>query len=211
LGQAKRRPNKLQNCVGSSASPRPNLRKALPAQPHEVLPGLRRIKGKAILDALVQGRKADRFTRAILPSLTEPNQETGFFFMTLALPKVQLKGGYEQYRAVRRNMLEAYALAFLEKNRGLTRMVGIATEPPSDGKGSSEDLLVIEGIEWTEKLLANLEQRKVALNIMKAGNFTEYPIESNEFPDPPRAPPRGYPPKMNRAERRRWAAEMRPR
>ena len=151
---------------------------------------LRRIKGKAILDALEQGRKADRFTRAILPGPTEPNQETGFFFMTLARPKFELNGGYEQYRAVRRNMLQAYAMAFLEKNRRLTRMVGIATEPPSAGQGASEDLLVIEGIVWTEKLSADLEERKEAFNIMKAGNFTEYPVQGKEFPDASRRGPK---------------------
>jgi hypothetical protein len=58
------------------------------------------------------------------------------FFMTLAVPDIELDGGYDQYRVVRRNMLECYALTFLARYPHLARVVGIATEPPQE-EGSS--------------------------------------------------------------------------
>lgn len=143
---------------------------------------LRRLMGEAILDALEKGRTADRFTRAFLPGPTEANQETAFFFMTLAPPKFILDGGYQQYRVVRHNMLQSYAFALLQKHPKLKRVVGIATEPPGN-EGTSEDLLVVEDIRWTEELLKDLEERKAVFNIMQARNFTEYAIQGNEFPE----------------------------
>jgi hypothetical protein len=172
---------------------------------------LRRVMGEGIRDALEKGRAADRFTRAFLPGPTEANQETAFFFMTLDVPKFSLGGGYEQYRAVRRNMLETYALAFLQKNPQLKRVVGIATEPPAkNGKaGASEDLLVVEDVVWSDCMLKDLAERKKVFNVMQEGNFTEYPVQGNEFPEVVRQadPVRQTP--MKREQQRRLKAELR--
>ena len=145
----------------------------------------RRNFGKAILGALEKGKTADRFARAMLPGPTENDRDTGFFFMTLAVPSIELAGGYEQYRSARRNMLETYAFALLEKYRGLVRIVGIATEPPgkSAKEGSSEDLIMAEAPEWTPEFLERLEKSKEELNIVQVGNFTETRIQGNEFPE----------------------------
>jgi hypothetical protein len=77
----------------------------------------RRILGEGIFGALELGRTTDRFTRGFLPGPRDPNQDTGFFFMTLAVPEIELAGGYEQYRSVRRNTLETYAFASYKKIR----------------------------------------------------------------------------------------------
>jgi len=61
----------------------------------------------------------------------------------------------------------------------------VATEPPIR-KGSSEDLIVVYAPEWTPDFLSNLEERKRLLNIAQPGNYTEYAIERNEFPEMPR-------------------------
>lgn len=145
----------------------------------------RRFFGEAILDALEKAKTTDRFTRAMLPGPTERHRDTGFFFMTLGIPKTELAGGYEQYRDARRNMLQTYAFAFLEKYRELKRIVGIATESPNTiGKGGrSEDLIVVEPGHWTPGFLKELEESKKALNIVQDGNFEEYPARGNEYPE----------------------------
>ena len=85
------------------------------------------------------------------------------------------------YRAVRRNLLETYALAFLQKYPALRQVIGIATEPPNKaGKaGSSEDFIVVQVEEWTPKLLQDLEDRKRRFNIVQEGNYTEYAVQGN--------------------------------
>jgi hypothetical protein len=120
---------------------------------------VRRIWGERLLDALHQGKTTDRFTRAFLPGPTERNRDTGFFFMTLAVPNLPLVDGYNQYRKTRLNILEVYALAFLRKYPNLKQIVGISTEPPS-GKsslGSSEDMIVARPPDWTTDLLNTLD------------------------------------------------------
>ena len=171
----------------------------------------RRLLGDAILDALELGRTADRFTRGIVPGPTERNQSIGFFFMTLALPKTELKRGYEQYRTTRRRMLEIYALAFLKMHPKLERVVGIATEPPSESQshGSSEDLILAEMPEWTPEMLAYLEEGKKVYNIAQPGNIKEHEVHSSEFPEVPKSRAMHENGASNRHERRRLNAAAR--
>ncbi|MGN8118618.1 hypothetical protein [Labrys sp. 22185] len=172
---------------------------------------MRRMLGNALLEAMEKGTTTDRFTRAFLPGPTELDQSTGYFFMTLSPPKFELDGGYEQYRHVRRNMLEAYALVFLRRYPKLERIVGIATEPPGGrGKtGSSEDLIYVEVPEWTPEILADLEERKTAFEIAQPGNYTEYAIQGNEFPDVPVQREQKHYGNLNRKQRRAKRSEER--
>jgi hypothetical protein len=120
-----------------------------------------RMLGDGILDALRKGTKADRFTRGFLPRPNDPEQDTGFFFMTLSVPAFKLTHGCEHYRSVRRAMLETYAFSFLQKNPKLKQIVGIATEPPMRDQGSSEDTIVVyTPEEWTPDFLMKLEEQK---------------------------------------------------
>lgn len=147
---------------------------------------LRRVYGRGIIDALKMGSTVHRMTRAFLPGPTETNKETGFFFMTLAVPNLELPGGYEQYRQVRRNMLETYALFFLRKSPSLKRIIGIATEPPTklgEVMGSSEDLILAEQPTWSEDIIKNLEERQTIFDVAREGNFREHAITGSEFPD----------------------------
>jgi hypothetical protein len=171
----------------------------------------RRLLGNAILGALELGRTADRFTRGVLPGPTERNQTTGFFFMTLALPKAELKRGYEKYRTTRRRMLEIYALAFLKMHPKLERVVGIATEPPRENQshGSSEDLIVAEVPEWTPEMLAYLEEGQNVYDIAQPGNIMEHEVHGNEFPDAPRRREKHEYGHLNRHQRRKLAAAAR--
>ena len=148
---------------------------------------LRRAIGHGIIDALQLGTSTDRMTRAFFPGPTESNKETGFFFMTLAVPKFELGGGYEQYRQTRRNMLETYALTFLRKNPNLKRIVGIATEPPAKADtsvGTSEDMILAEPPEeWSDEFIKRIEERQRVFDIAREGQYKEYAIRGNEFPD----------------------------
>ncbi len=174
---------------------------------------LRRVYGEAIIGALDIGSTRDRMTRAFLPGPNETNTETGFFFMTLAVPDLELAGGYEQYRQVRRNMLEIYALTFLRKHPNLKRIVGIATEPPANPDmkvGSSEDLILAEPPEWSDEFVKELEESQKVFNIAREGNSKEYAIQGSEFPDVElkgkRLPKN---PKLNRRQRRALEAKAR--
>ncbi len=145
----------------------------------------RRLFGDALIDVLHRGHTTDRFTRAILPGPTEADRTTGFFFMTVKTPEWQLEGGYQEYREVRIALLETYALALHQANPSLERVVGIATEPPDPQQktGSSEDLILMQRPTWSDRLIADLEERKKVLNIMNPANYKTHSVHGNEFPD----------------------------
>lgn len=176
----------------------------------------RRNLGSGIADALEQSRKHDRFTRAFIQAPQMPASETGFFFLTLIVPDFEIKGGYDEYRQVRRGFLETYALSFLQEYPHLERIIGIATEPlPKDGgsrKGASEDLIYAERPEWTDELLADLAERRKHLDVMKKGQYSEYPFSGQEFPDvPPEQPDREEPTRSRPNRKQRWAMAARAR
>jgi hypothetical protein len=133
--------------------------------------------------------------------------------MTLAVPDIELGGGYDQYRVVRRNMLECYALTFLERYPHLARVVGITTEPPQEGgssAGSSEDLILAEQPVWTDNLRASLKERQAAFGIVKEGNYSVYALQGTEYPEvTPPIPPTTKSRPMNRKQRRAMKAKAR--
>ena len=106
--------------------------------------------------------------------------------MTLSVPKERLKGGYEQYRKVRTNMLQTYCLATLKKFPQLKRIIGIAMEPPprpGEQVGSSEDMIVIEQQIWTSKMNDDLAHDCATYDIMREGRFTTNNMDVTEYPD----------------------------
>jgi hypothetical protein len=170
----------------------------------------RRMYGAGILEVLEKGRTTDRFMRAFLPKNTET--DTGFFFMTLKIPEMELAKGYQQYRAVRGSMLEAYALTLLEKTPQIRRIIGIGTEPPSTGtekNGASEDLIYAEQPTWTDDFRKRLEERRNAFNMGE--NTKQHDAHGDEFPVVQRSRPIASPimSGLNRRERRRLEAEAR--
>ena len=174
---------------------------------------VRRSYGAGVLDALEEGQKADKFMRAFIPGQDQPHADTGFFFLTAKIPDIELTVGYQQYRMVRVNILEAYALTLLQKNPQIRRVVGIASEPkPPAGKkpGSSEDLIYAEQPEWTDQLVADLDERKKHFGIDQPGNARVSAISDREFPEVQSAlGPAEMRPAMNRGERRAMEAERR--
>ncbi len=143
----------------------------------------RRSYGKAILDVLKNKSHLPRFFRGMIPDASQ-KEKTGFFFLTFAYPDGIAKN-YELYRQGRTNMLYAYGMGLLDRNRHLERVIGIATEPDSrvTGRaGSSEDIILIEPKEWT----SDFEQEAATLcekfNIFQTPSLQVYPIHEEEYP-----------------------------
>ncbi len=148
----------------------------------------RRAHAAAIIGALERGRHIHRFFRAMLPSPVSPSRTTAFFFLTFAYPKGRvLRGGYGRYRKIRANTLLAYALGMLRKFKHLERVVGIATEPPGGtrrGGATSEDMIVVQPVEWTPELDAEAVRLCEFHNIMVDEQLKETRFTVNEYPEP---------------------------
>lgn len=167
---------------------------------------LRRSHSQAILGALEIGRTTDVFFRAMLSPAGSKHNETGFFFMTLKyLRWMDERGGYEQYRQMRTFYIQTYAQALLMKHPHLRQVVGIAMEPPGQGRGSSEDIIFAQQTDWTEEDRKQNQDDCANLNIM--GRVRETPHHGEEFPDVAFARPKRF--EGNRKQRRAMAAKSR--
>jgi hypothetical protein len=147
---------------------------------------LRRIYGAFVLEALEEGQKADKFMRFFQPGPNHPAKDVGFFVVTVKIPTFELDGGYQQYRAVRQHILEAYALVLLHKNPQLKGLVGVGTEPKpkkEENLGSSEDLIYVEQPVWTDELLSRLEETKQKFGIDQPANTRARAVSAKEYPD----------------------------
>lgn len=142
---------------------------------------LRRSHSEAILGALERGRHGDSFFRAMISPEGSPRHETGFFFLTLKYKDwMDETGGYEKYRLMRTHYLKTYAQSFLMKYPRMQRIIGIAMEPPGQGRGASEDIIYGIQSEWTEIDRQNAQRDCEELGIMR--NVQEKNHHSAEFP-----------------------------
>lgn len=171
----------------------------------------RRGLGEALISALKEGERRQVFFRAVLSSESAPTG-TGFFFLTVKyLDWMDQKGGYEQYRLFRSGYAQVYAQALLMKHPSLLRVVGIAMEPPNQGRGSSEDCVYVEQTDWPESEVTRVEEACEELGIMRSLRPRSFRLE--EYPEPLKSPGRphrsGPASGMNRRERRALAAKLR--
>ncbi len=169
---------------------------------------MRRGLGEAFLGAARHSGEAPRFIRASLP-LEKDARDTGFFFLFLAVPTHLPDITYDRYREVRRDIMKAYGLSLLERNRHLKRLVGIAMEPPAAGGGSSEDLGLIEVDTWTPGLLADVQLVRQHYGIMQEGRYQERHVHFEEYPIAEL--PRSRPKRLNHKQRRLFSAMGKPR
>lgn len=169
---------------------------------------LRRSHSQAILGALDVGRTTDVFFRAMLAPAGSKQHDTGFFFMTLKyLRWMDAKGGYERYRHMRAFYIQTYAQALLMKHSYLSQVVGIAMEPPGQGRGASEDIIYARQTEWTDQDREGNRIDCAKLNIM--GQMKETPWQGEEFPEVAFSRPTQF--QGNRKQRRAMAARKRQR
>lgn len=172
----------------------------------------RRSFGDAVRGALEKGQNAGRFFRGLASPDGVMNDGTGFFILTLKyLDWMEEKGGYEQYRIARSASALIYANGVLEKFPQLKRIVGVAMEPPSQGRGGSEDLIYVEQADWTEAdreaIRRDCRENGVLQDPQEVRlSHQEYPDVTEVVVERPAAEPGLRP---NRKERRRQAAAAR--
>jgi hypothetical protein len=168
----------------------------------------RRSYSEGILDALGKGREAPRFCRAMIPPEGRPDSETGFFFVTVAIPEF-LEGDYAKYRIGRFNTLYAYAMGFLKKFKYLKRIVGIATEPVPKQRSdrTSEDLVYAEAGDRSEEWEAETDKLCADVGVLQERNRqveTHFTVKEWPTIETRRPPALG-----NRKARRERASKMR--
>lgn len=129
--------------------------------------------------------------------VTEDKSGTGYCFLVCAKKSEQ---DYEEYREFRAGLLQCYCRVMKVKYPQLEHIVGIATES-GHVKGRSEDLVYLDGTEWSDDDQAQAIELQKKLGILKSPEVfhvhdTEYPELDNKAPQP--APTRH----LNRQQRR---------
>jgi hypothetical protein len=133
----------------------------------------RRMLAKALLGALTRGQEMDRFARVTMA--TEPG-EPYYVFLTLRQPA---HVAYDEYREVRRGLLEDYCLTVKLRFPEAVDIVGIAAEPRGS-QGGSEDLAYFDGRKWNEELAEQARQSSKALDLLV--NLEPYHVHEEEYP-----------------------------
>jgi hypothetical protein len=151
----------------------------------------RRLLGDGLINAMRRAEELaqDRFVRVALPGPHSADRSVGYVFLILAYPKIELAGGYDQYRKVRTNILHAYCLCTLSENRQLTRVIGLGFDasPKVTGRsGGSEDMLALEVHEWTVELEAQVKDLRKKFDVMDPNRVVKSVMSTDEYPAPSR-------------------------
>ncbi len=142
----------------------------------------RRSHGEAVRGALEIGMTRNRFFRTIMSSVDARPNETAFFIHTLKyLNWMEREGGYKKYRAKRAECTLVYARGLLEAYPHLKRVVGIALEPPGQGRGSSQDLVYAEQCDWTDEDRSVIKQACKEYRVLQGG-LRKTPVHVAEWP-----------------------------
>ncbi|WP_119343469.1 SEC-C metal-binding domain-containing protein [Facilibium subflavum] len=114
---------------------------------------------------------------SFMTSLTNP--DTGYVFLQLSYPK---NIDYNEYREKRRIILEIACGAARNKFINLTKIIGIAVEPPKFYNTVSEDFLLLHCDKWSdEQQIAYQQQNELfkffesELSKSKQTSFQEFP------------------------------------
>jgi hypothetical protein len=143
----------------------------------------RRRHGEAVRGAFEMGKTKDRFFRLMMVHAESKESETAFFILILKyLDWMEQKGGYEWYRRKRRECAIVYAKGVLERFPHIERIIGIACEPPDQGRGGSEDLICAEQAEWTDEDRRVIRQDCNTLGVLQ-GRMKETSWQGQEYPD----------------------------
>jgi len=147
----------------------------------------RRVLGAGVIDVLENSGGRRRFARGLLRHPNDPDGDVGYVFMTLEMPDKSIKDlTYDEYRAVRSSTLYGYVINTLKDNPHLSRVIGIATEPPekfTGKKGASEDLVYMERPDWSEDLIAEALRFREHYAIFADTTLKKYGVHTDEYPD----------------------------
>lgn len=145
----------------------------------------RRMLTKALLGIMARPEEGtERATRVVFPS--GPGDP---YYVFLALKRPPQRSD-EEYRVVRRHLLEALCMNVRARWPEAAGVVGIATDP-IDSREMSEDLLYLDGRHWNADLQTEAERLARELNLLT--NLRLRQGRENEYPDVPgvRRPTRG--------------------
>lgn len=147
----------------------------------------RRLLGGSVADAMktAEDKKADRFSRNIVPTAHSADETVGFVFLILAHHGEVPGPAYDEYRKLRRVMLRGYCLKMLQDNRNLKRAVGIGIDASSKvtGRtGGSEDFYAMQIDTWSPELDKQTEELKKDFGLLKSENVTHGTVSVDEFP-----------------------------
>jgi len=133
----------------------------------------RRMLAQGLLEVVHKANATQRFVR--IYQSTEPREP---YYVLLSMPSTHTKSE-EEYREIRRKLLEAYCLVCKQVNQCARDIVGIAVSPTSES-GCSEDLLYLNARDWTPEQAAEAALLQADLKILQNvtpihGSYNEYP------------------------------------
>lgn len=136
----------------------------------------RRMLSRALHEILEQATSERRRARIVQPS--SPGDP---FYVFLGFAPRQDRS-YEDYRVLRRELLVRYAMAVKVKFADASDIIGIATEPASYGDDRSEDLVYMDGRNWTDREWEEARHWQTELHLfeemrMYSATEQEYPVE----------------------------------
>ncbi|CAM3956010.1 hypothetical protein BOTU111921_02945 [Bordetella tumbae] len=136
----------------------------------------RRQLAEVFIGALHRVKSGERLGRLVYGGIAN---ETVFVFVVV--PK-RPDESYVEYRTYRMSILHAYVQTARLKAELATTFVGIAFDNPhKDYEGGSEDLFVLSKDVWTEKELAELEQKRQEFGLWGAA-MEYWRYRQDEFP-----------------------------
>jgi hypothetical protein len=151
---------------------------------------MRRALAETFLGALREAevQRQDRFARVVLPMSCAADPECAYVFLVMAFrPDWLAERGYEGCRKMRSGMLHTYGEAILYDHRHLKRVIGIALDASSrvtGRKGGSEDLMLLERMEWTPEDEKEVEEMRNKVGVLLPGNVRHGVGGTQEYPVP---------------------------
>lgn len=133
----------------------------------------RRVLSKAFLEIVEKGRECERATRY----LVDGSDHAKYVFMTL---KKSPETSEDQYRYLRRNMLDVCCSVTKLKCPTAMDIIGIATEPGVHRHERSEDAAYMDARAWTRDDFIDAQRLADELNVGKVVNRIK--VNENEYP-----------------------------
>ena len=142
----------------------------------------RRIYGQGVKDALEIGTSKDTFFRLMMEEGTKESKTAFFILLIRYRGSLSKLHEYEQYRLIRANVAQNYAVCILEKFSHLKRVIGICLEPPAQPHGISADMVYAEQASWTEEERKAIREECQRLKIVRP-DMKSQRISGQEYPE----------------------------
>lgn len=194
-----------------------------PSSAETVEPGLRimarvnrverRLLSQTFIEAMQKAEelKTERYFRTFFPGERNIDKDTAYVLLILSFPPfLSGESGHRKYRTVRAEFLQIYCLAVLRQYQNIKQVVGIGLDasPKVTGRtGSSEDMIVVSDVKWTDELIEELENSKKEYDILQGNESKISYVEVDEYPN--NIASSTAPPGLSRQQRRRMERQMR--